>query len=256
MGYRDVLLSDRPILTWPFTESTGTTAASLDAGGLLQRTLNHNNSPALAQPGIGDGTPENCVAYLASATTYSLTASSITGMTPNTPPYTLECWVKWTTASTVITFCTLRDSTASQANVLMLFLASLSTAGTISLFYTTGGSTSASITTTTTYNDGFWHHVAGTVTAAGVVTLYVDGIAQVTASNQSASGSTAPNLMVGANNNAGSPSQNFTGSVAWPAIYEYALSPARVLAHYRAGRGVGFGQGAAPGSQPRRRRGR
>lgn len=98
------------------------------------------------------------------------------------------------------------------------------------------------VSTTKTYRDGAWHHVAGTVTSAGVLTLYVDGAVVGTVSNAAGEPNTGY-WRVGYDNLAGWPnipasSANywFSGSLDDTAAYNTALSAATIAQHVKNGR--------------------
>jgi YD repeat-containing protein len=82
--------------------------------------------------------------------------------------------------------------------------------------------------------DGAWHHIVATVTAAGVATVYKDGssVATVAGFNVPLNVSRTNNY-VGRSNWTGDPT--FEGFIDEPAVYDKALTAARVTAHYQAG---------------------
>jgi hypothetical protein len=86
-------------------------------------------------------------------------------------------------------------------------------------------------------NDGLWHHVVGVCDQAnGHLYLYVDGIQTASATIAANSGLlnwTAP-LSIGSrqSGNGTSYDSQFSGNLDDVAIYNYALSPNQVLAHY------------------------
>lgn len=88
-------------------------------------------------------------------------------------------------------------------------------------------------TSSTAYNDGNWHHVVFTRTRSpSALALYVDGVANGTATGSTASLTASSVLNFGrhalANN-------YFAGSLDEVAVYNTALSAATVLRHYQAG---------------------
>ncbi|MGY2743981.1 LamG domain-containing protein [Arthrobacter sp. UYCu723] len=96
------------------------------------------------------------------------------------------------------------------------------------------------ITTAASYNDGAPHHIAATLSPAGM-RLYVDGqlVAQdpATTTGETFSGF----WRIGYNNLAGwgpnePSSYAFTGTMRFAAVYSTALTPAQIAAHYNAGR--------------------
>jgi signal peptidase I len=98
------------------------------------------------------------------------------------------------------------------------------------------------VSTTKTYRDGAWHHVAGTVTAAGVLTLYVDGAVVGTVSNAAGEPNTGywrvgyDNLAGWPNIPASSANYFFGGSLDDTAAYNTALSAATIAQHVKNGR--------------------
>jgi signal peptidase I len=98
------------------------------------------------------------------------------------------------------------------------------------------------VSTTKTYRDGAWHHVAGTVTSAGVLTLYVDGAVVGTVSNAAGEPNTGywrvgyDNLAGWPNIPASSANYFFGGSLDDTAAYNTALSAATIAQHVKNGR--------------------
>jgi hypothetical protein len=95
-----------------------------------------------------------------------------------------------------------------------------------------GGSISI-VSSTSSYNDGGWHHVVFTRTmSSGAMTLYVDGVSRGGASGSTTS-LTSPTsidfgrVLTGPN--------YFTGTMDELAVYNTVLSAATVTAHYNAG---------------------
>jgi hypothetical protein len=91
-----------------------------------------------------------------------------------------------------------------------------------------------SIVNSSSHPDGNWHHlVAVCDEAGGVITLYVDGANAGQAGGMGNSGvySTTVPVSVGAQNEG---SYQFLGSIGEVSMYNYALTPAQVLAHYNA----------------------
>jgi hypothetical protein len=99
-----------------------------------------------------------------------------------------------------------------------------------------------SVSTTKTYRDGAWHHVAGTVTAGGLLTLYVDGAVVGTVSNAPGEQMTGywrvgyDNLATWPNAPANSANYWFSGSLDDTAAYTTALSAATIAQHVKNGR--------------------
>ena len=86
-------------------------------------------------------------------------------------------------------------------------------------------------------NDGQWHHVAGTLSSAGMV-LYVDGVRFTSRGDTNAAEPNHGYWRVGGDNLNGWPAKptnnTLQGSIDEVAVYDQALSPAQIAAHYNA----------------------
>ena len=89
------------------------------------------------------------------------------------------------------------------------------------------------ITSAKSYNDGQWHHLVATQGPDGMA-LYVDGQSVGTNPQNQAQGYTGYWRVGGDNTWGGASSNYFAGVVDEAAIYSSELTPAQVLAHYRA----------------------
>jgi hypothetical protein len=108
--------------------------------------------------------------------------------------------------------------------------------GTVNFGVFNGGRYVVSTPSTKNYQDGQWHHVAATLSSAGMK-LYVDGVLKGTNPNTVA-GSGTGYWRVGWDNGWGSPNftlKNFTGQLRYAAVYTVELSASRIAAHYLAG---------------------
>ncbi|WP_067196927.1 PKD domain-containing protein [Microbacterium sp. XT11] len=104
------------------------------------------------------------------------------------------------------------------------------------------GTERRTISTTSAYNDGKWHHVVAMVSPAGMA-LYVDGkIAAQDASVSSAQKSYAGYWRIGYDTLSGWPSAPtsaaFSGTIDEFAVYPSALSAAQVATHFAVGKGL------------------
>jgi hypothetical protein len=107
-----------------------------------------------------------------------------------------------------------------------------------------GGATAGAVSTFNPQSDGKWHHAVGVCDEAnGHVYLYIDGTNANSAAITSKSGvlTSTQSLTIGARQEAlGSQYDNqFIGQIDEVAVYNYALTPAQVSAHY-------FSSGIAP----------
>jgi len=94
------------------------------------------------------------------------------------------------------------------------------------------GNPDITIISTSNYNDGAWHFVTGTRSeAAGVITLYVDGVQVATISGTSTAARTAPTL-IGLGRNDCSATGVYTGALDDVIAYGRALSSTEVTNLY------------------------
>jgi hypothetical protein len=84
---------------------------------------------------------------------------------------------------------------------------------------------------------GTWHHVVGVFTTNGIVTVYVDGVQGASATlggTLQNAGPVPDRVLIGATRDGSASSFNFLGYISQVAIYNHALSPVNIRAHFRA----------------------
>jgi hypothetical protein len=152
-------------------------------------------------------------------------------------PFTFEAWFRYegTTAGTIITLV----EPAGTQRYYDLQVGSVVRARTRS-----DAGNAVSHSGTTVVNDGEWHHVVVVFTAVGTtntrVTIYLDGqtdTPEVSSLANKVLGSAffdVTNISIGLTERS-SPIDPFDGHIDRVAIYDYALSPERIQAHYQAG---------------------
>jgi Concanavalin A-like lectin/glucanases superfamily/Domain of unknown function (DUF1929)/Kelch motif len=216
-AYRDAVLADSPVGYWRLSETTG---AAIDLtgnapGGSYRGGMVRGVPGALA----GDS---NLAARLDAVDDYVSVPDN--NALDVGDVFTLELWVK-------------RGSVLGTSQRLLH-----KGAGTPSLGFGqnnkvvllpggAGAATTASSTIAIT--DQTWHHVVATKSGA-TVRIYVDGVDRTAAATNTTLGSNATALNIG---RASTGSAYASGDIDEVAVYGTALSPARVLAHYQAGRG-------------------
>lgn len=109
------------------------------------------------------------------------------------------------------------------------------------------GPTEANAPTAAGIPAGSAHHIVGTMTADAlpVQTIYVDGVQVATATATAGFlGGSLGNLIIGGENqlSGANPKTLFTGNIQEAAVYNYVLTPAQVLNHYRAGSQPRYGE--------------
>jgi hypothetical protein len=199
---------------YPFGESMGTTATDVSGSS-------HNGTYGSA--GITYGVANGSAGYITGPST------AITG--PNT--FSIEIWFKTTTKQGKIIGFGSSATGASSTYDRHLYI---DTNGLLEFgVYPNAVQT---IATPTAVTDGAWHYAVATLSSAGMM-LYLDG--KLAASNAAV---TTAQVFTGywrigydnLNGWTNNPSNYyFKGNLAWAAVYPYALSPAQVTAHYRAG---------------------
>ena len=151
-------------------------------------------------------------------------ASSFAGLTEGT----VSAWFKTSSSNQQMLF-NLGDTAASSFASLQLL-----SSGSIQWWVSEGGSTTVDVSTTATFNDGNWHHVAVTVSSSGT-SLWVDGVeltggAVTYLTGSSASTNFYSNLSgvaraeVGAYEFSGTMYDEFTGLIDDFRIYDRALT--------------------------------
>lgn len=155
-------------------------------------------------------------------------------------PLSLECWFKSTSSAGggLVGFSAPQTGTSGSSWDRLLYLGSDG-----KLYFGIYTGSEVYITSTSTYNDGNWHHVVGVLAANNNMSLYVDG--SLVASNSNTSNPQnytgwwrIGQTVFGANNwpNSGSSSTNqMNGTIAHAAVYTAALSSSTISNHYSAG---------------------
>ena len=223
--YVAAVSADRPFGFWLLDEPAGS-AYGLDRSG-NDHTAQFYDSLALGQPGALPNNP---------GTAMRLTGGRvILGNNPTPAPstYSLELWFRSTstTGGYLAGFENDRDASGWKATADRIL--QLDPSGRLSFGVWDNDKTA--ITTPTSYNDGRWHHVVVTSTAARQSTIYVDG-APVT------SGTTSPEatyfgfwrLGQGTVGPGTGHTSSFPGEIDNVSVFTTVLSPGRVAAHWAA----------------------
>lgn len=221
MSYVSEVLADSPLAYWRLEETSGTSAADSSGNG---KTGTYQGSLDLGQPGlITSGLALHCHGSIAGV----LVANAFSIPTA-TSPFTFEAWIKLTATGTR-PIVSGRNSTSANQNLDFGVNSG-------KLYVQPRGDNNAGLITLQSpgnVNDGSTHHVVATRSTAKLWTLYVDGSSVATQSDGLTSGCTNLNLAY-----IGQENRNLLymdGTIDEVAVYQTALSAARVLAHYNAG---------------------
>ena len=225
--YASAVLNDGASLYWRLGTPTGTVES--DWAGANDGTIGSAVTPSSSSAISGDSTGSATVT--GSANSHLYTAASV----PTTSAYSMELWFKTTTTSggklagygNVAT----GDSSNYDRHIYM------TNAGKIVYGNYDGGT--EIIQSSSSYNNGAWHHVVGTQSSSGMA-LYVDGNligTQAATTAQAYSGF----WRLGGDNLNGWPSQpsseNFAGQLDEFAVYPTALTATQAATHYALGHG-------------------
>lgn len=218
------ITSDAPAVWYRLDETSGTTAQNAAQG-------NDGTYRGTTTKGQGRACPRDS----GSAVTFNGSSGYVSLGTNFTVPttYSLEAWVKTSTTSGGFIGGIGASTTGASATVdRVLYLTSRGR-----LAFGINHANKATITSTDSYNDGVWHHVAVTLGPDGMK-LYVDG-ARVATSSTTATGTYNGYLRVGYDDLTGwtnAPTSNYLkATLDDVAAYTTTLSASDVASHYEAG---------------------
>ncbi len=220
-GYVAEVLRDNPRSYWRLGDPNTTDAYTRDEQRSTMVTA--VNSPTWQQPGILTG--HDAVTFTAASSQY-VDCGDLSLFETGDVSY--EAWVK-TSSATInqVVFSEANSGTAVGYSQLIAATAG----GVARINAVNNAGTSYTADGTTVVNDGAWHHVVLTI-HANLMRLFVDGVQE---SNVATAGTFTQNrAAIGALAWSGFGAY-FTGTIGEVAVYAYALSAARILAHYNAG---------------------
>ena len=244
-SYSLAVLSNSPVAYWPLDEITGTVANDYVGGHDAYYT-----NVELGVQGFDPSNPETAAGFgvLASADSFAgeidqsgsgLANIDFSGQ--GNANFSIEAWAKG--GASQVSGAGLVSKGAGGAEQF-----ALEVAGGVFEFFVHDGVNVIHTCAATNEPDGNWHHLVGVCDQEnGLVTLYVDGVAQAATTIQSGkgvlgtSGASLPeaNLVnIGSRTSAktsGTFNLQFDGSMGGVAIYNQALTAAQVQAHFVAG---------------------
>ncbi|MBB2968565.1 LamG-like jellyroll fold domain-containing protein [Leifsonia aquatica] len=232
-AYAAAVLGDSPNLFWRYDETSGTWLQ--DKSGNTTAGLNgtYENGAIGGAAGAIKNDPSTAATFNGSSSQYAWSDEMIQG--PKV--YSVETWFKTTTTTggKIVGFGNGRPETNSDAP-------NLSSNYDRQIYMTNGGQLvfgaynggTATIQSSSAYNDGQWHQAVGTQGPGGM-TFYVDGV-KVGQNTVSGNQDYVGTWRVGYDSLNGWPSQPsanyFTGSIDDTAVYPSVLSPTQVINHY------------------------
>lgn len=211
MDYRSTVMADRPSAYWRLGEASGTDAFDSSGNGL---TGVYVGTPTLGVTGAIAGDPNKAVTL--NGTTQYLTVADNDLLDPG-DVFTLECWIKRTAGTSGRIFSKGTNGyELTNENGPIYFLKSDGAVLNIS-------TVSAPV--------GIYAHVVAAKSGAAI-NLYLNGADVTGAVTNATIVATTTQLNIGRYHGGGNA---YAGDLDEVAIYPTALSPARVLAHYRTG---------------------
>lgn len=223
--YRSAVLADSPVAYWRLGEASGTTAA--DEIGSYNGT--YVGTPTLGAVGV---IPGNTAATFGG--TKYVTAGNPVGL-QITGAISMELWVKFNSLSATQILASKYLTTGNQRSI-QIATNDLSPFNTFKFYVSADGAALKIITGSTAISTGQWYHIIATFSPSSRMSIYVNGVQDATDTTgipSSLLNTTADWIIA---NRSGLPVNSADATIDEVAIYNTALSAARVLAHYQAAR--------------------
>ena len=229
-AYAATIAADSPLLFWKLNQNPATGVAA-------DSSTSTTNTGSFSAAGVTGGQAGPFVRETSASVLFNGTSGCVRGnTTANLTALSIEAWFKTTTTvgGKIVGYGNLNTSANSGSYDRHIYMTNT---GTLVWGVYTGAT--QTVTTTTSYNDGQWHHVVGTVGAGTSQSLYVDGSLSGTPIANTGVQNYAGYLHVGCDNLNGWPtiptSFFFAGNIADVAVYSSVLTAAKVTTHYFAG---------------------
>ncbi|MBK8756846.1 MAG: PKD domain-containing protein [Actinomycetales bacterium] len=225
--YAMALLADSPVHYWRMNDSGSTLADALgDWHGIYADGTTKGQAGALLSE------TDTAAAFNGTSTGYAVTATSVPTLAPAT--FSVEAWFKTssTAGGKIVGWgnATNASSTSYDRHIYIN--------GSGQLTFGVYAGATKTLTSGTGYNDGQWHHVVGAVDQAAGMTFYVDG-RRIGALNGAIKAEQKTGYWHIGGDTLGTwpnaPSNRYLdGTIDEVAVYQTALTPAQVAAHYTA----------------------
>ncbi len=218
--YRQAVLADGPVSYWRLGEASGTVAA--DVQGLHAGT--YVGSPTLGAAGKVSG---DAAATFLRASSQRVDTGDLSLF--ETGDCTYELWLA-TSAATGVNYSLFSEGTSAGNNGYSVLL--VNTTGKLSAFARNDAGTGfANNVAGPAINDGIFHQCLMVKSGTSIL-VYLDNSVLFTATGLS--GVFTQNKSCIAAGDVATPADYFTGTLDEVAVYNYALSPARIAAHFAA----------------------
>ena len=230
LTYVETVLQDKPVAFWQLNETSGTVAKDSSGNG---NNGTYAQDFSLGQPPLASGLPV-CV-QITSTAGFIAGPSSPVNLPVGNSPYTLECWASslepesyyTSTGAPLLGFGGYGTDYAVNA---LKFMANSANNGNGFTNYWWA----EDLGPTETCNQNTTYYIAATFDGT-TRRLYVNGTLIASDNPTNHNVTTASNLTIGSPNSSQNTTQSLVGYVSNVAIYNTALSAARIQAHYNAG---------------------
>lgn len=235
-GYASAIVADTPIAYYRLDESSGTVAHDF-AGG--NDGTYHNAT--LGKAGFSMAETNKAVSFAGTGSYMGdINPAAFAFQGTNNVAFSIEAWVNGPAQQMESATIVAKGTGGSGGSANEQFALDL-VSGTWRFFIRNPGGTSSEATATLG-PDGNWHHLVGVYDGpSGLISLYVDGelAASISAPATGVRASSFP-LNIGSRRSGVDPAYDWTfeGSIDEVAIYNVALTPDQVVAHYSAAYGT------------------
>jgi hypothetical protein len=224
--YRSVVMADAPRAYWRLGETSGAAAAdeTTTAAGAYQGTV------VLGVAGAIAGSANGAVRFDSGNDRVSMGDPASGALDFGAGDFSVESWIKTTSNGGQVVV----GKRTSGPGWSIAVSGATGHDGEVQAAIADGVVTRQAYGPATRVDDGAWHHIVLVADRDIGVTVYVDGLSLATAAPTTGSVSNTAAFQIGRVSN----SNAFRGDVDEVAVYPTLLSPARVQAHYNAGRGA------------------
>lgn len=252
--YETAVRHDKPKVWLRLKDSSGTVALDATSNRIDGQ---YQGTPTRDLPGLIATETEDKAAQFISGSRVSLPYKNLLA----SYPFTFECWFTCGTATTVskMILSAYDGPTADWRQFIQIFISNAGvTSGKIVALVANPYPTGTQVESSITVNDGFPHHLAIVFTSSTNFKIYIDGAdrtVSVATNAHAFPNDLITGYAIGNNPSTGHADWHFGDTaadlLAEPAIYDFALSTARISKHY--GSGLGYaGLLAASGYHVRR----
>lgn len=227
--YQEEVLADRPLAYYRFDDAPGTVAK--DSSGNAKDGVFVGSGIVFGVAGATRDVPNRAVRFGASGSKGYMRVGDEFKF-PGKAPYTIEAWLAWVPTATFSAVCTRLDR--GDADPFAGYILQITPTGQAQFLRVEPGFPATAMQTPPAFTGTFFTHVVVTYDSQDAA-FYLNGSKVMTIRSAfSTTGAQAPFLVAADSELDGNA---FVGMIDELAIYDGALSPTRISAHYRVGTG-------------------